>query len=60
MGSGEPRERPGGIAHLSKISVSKGQTVKARQEIGLSGATATCPARTCTSKPAQDPRTDPT
>jgi hypothetical protein len=26
-------------AHLSKISVSKGQTVKARQEIGLSGAT---------------------
>lgn len=26
-------------AHLSKLSVSKGQTVKARQEIGLSGAT---------------------
>ncbi|MFI6283008.1 M23 family metallopeptidase [Streptomyces sp. NPDC050988] len=26
-------------AHLSKISVSKGQAVKARQEIGLSGAT---------------------
>ncbi|WP_331726244.1 M23 family metallopeptidase [Streptomyces sp. NBC_00470] len=26
-------------AHLSKISVTKGQTVKARQQIGLSGAT---------------------